>query len=241
MTRGKFKKSLLFILACTLYYTFVGFIALPFIIKTLVVFKLPDFINREVSIHKVKINPYALTFALEGLIIKEKSGELLTSINGIYINIQGSSLIKKALVVKEFHLSGPYVGIVRHSDNTFNFSDLIPEQKAPDKEEDTKGSPPPPFILDKISITDGNFYFRDEKMNKEYTITEIQLFVPFLSSLPGDSDEDVLPYFSAYLNGEPLEFKGKTRPFNKTRQRCFFRKNTYCTSWVSPLFAFLGS
>jgi hypothetical protein len=202
MLLEKYKKHVVVMLSCIVYYTLAGFFILPFILKFFLLTTLPDVLNREVLLQKVKINPYVLSLTFEGLVIKDRNGEILTSFNKTYINIQASSVIKRALVIRELCLIGPYVGIVRGADNTYNFSDLLKnkEQERPKKKKEKKADAGfLPFFIDGITIEDGNVIFHDKIVNEVYTLTDIHLSIPFLSSLPEYTDVDVQPYFAAYL------------------------------------------
>ena len=45
-------------------------------------------IDREVSIEKIKINPFVLSRTVRGLLIKDKDGEPFVSWDEVYVNFQ---------------------------------------------------------------------------------------------------------------------------------------------------------
>jgi len=56
-------------------YTVIGFLILPPIVRSIAVKQLSKQLDREVTIEKIKINPFALSTTVRGLMIKDKDGE----------------------------------------------------------------------------------------------------------------------------------------------------------------------
>ena len=104
---------------------FVGFLILPPIIRSVAVKQLSKQLDREVSIQQVKLNPFALSATVRGLLIKDKDGEPFVSWDEVYVNFQLSSFFGKAWVFKEISTTRPFVRVQMNQDGTFNFSDLI--------------------------------------------------------------------------------------------------------------------
>src|SRR5262245_46612350 len=70
------------------FYTLFGFLLLPPIVKKVAMRQLSQLLDREVTIQKVRINPYVLSATVRGLHIKDKDGETLVSYNEFYANLQ---------------------------------------------------------------------------------------------------------------------------------------------------------
>src|SRR5690349_548120 len=77
-------------------YTVVGFLILPPIVRVIAVKQLSKELNREVTIEKIRLNPFALSVAVRGLLIKDKDGQPFVSWDEVYVNFQISSLFGKA-------------------------------------------------------------------------------------------------------------------------------------------------
>ena len=67
-----------------LFYTLFGFIILPLIVKHVAIKQLSQQLDREVTIRHVRINPYALTGTIRGLLVKDKDGEPFLSLDEAY-------------------------------------------------------------------------------------------------------------------------------------------------------------
>ncbi len=132
------RKLALWIFWLLFAYTIIGFLILPPIIRSVAVKQLSKQLDREVSIQKVKLNPFAFSTAIRGLLIKDKDGEPFVSWDEVYVNFQLSSFLGHPWVFKEIRVVGPFARVQMNKDSTFNFSDLI-AKFAP-----TNAAAPPP-------------------------------------------------------------------------------------------------
>jgi hypothetical protein len=119
------RKVTLWIFGLLLFYTVTGFLILPPVIRHVAVRQLSVQLNREVSIQSVKLNPFALSTTIRGLLIKDKDGQPFVSWDEVYVNFQLSSFFGKAWVFKEISAVKPFVRVQMNQDGTFNFTDLI--------------------------------------------------------------------------------------------------------------------
>ena len=119
------KRIAIWSLGLLLFYTVVGFLVLPPIVRHIAVKQLSTQLDREVSIDAIKINPFALSTTIRGLLIKDKDGQPFVSWDEVYVNFQLSSFLGHAWVFKEISTSKPFVRVQMNKGGTFNFSDLI--------------------------------------------------------------------------------------------------------------------
>jgi hypothetical protein len=123
--RQRQRKKLLWILGLVLCYTLVGFFILPPIIRVIAVKQLAKQLGREVSIQKVKLNPYVFSVTVRGLLIKDKDGEPFVSWDEVYVNLQLASFFGHPWVFREISTSRPFVRVQVNKDYSLNFSDLL--------------------------------------------------------------------------------------------------------------------
>jgi Domain of Unknown Function (DUF748) len=107
------------------FYALAGSLILPPIVRSVAVKQLSVQLGREVSIQKVKLNPFVLSATVDGLVIKDKDGQPFISWDEVYVNFQLSSFFGKAWVFKEISTTRPFVAVQMNKDGTFNFSDII--------------------------------------------------------------------------------------------------------------------
>ena len=119
------RKLALWIFGLLIFYAIFGFLILPPIVRAVAVKQLSKQLDREVSIGKIKINPFALSTTVRGLLIKDKDGQPFVSWDEVYVNFQLSSFFGKAWVFKEISTTKPFVSVRMNKNGTFNFSDLV--------------------------------------------------------------------------------------------------------------------
>ncbi|HEX9787602.1 MAG TPA: DUF748 domain-containing protein, partial [Candidatus Binatia bacterium] len=193
----------------------LGLVAPP-LLRGKLAAELSERLHRQVSIEQIKINPYAMTLAVRGFLMKERQGQApAVSFDELFVNLELQSLFRLAPVIKELRLAKPYVNLVRDEERKYNFQDLI--------DEFTSGPSGPPgprarFALNNIEILDGKIDFEDRPENTKHTVSQIKLGVPFISSLESHIDITVKPEFSALVNGAPFQLAGDTKPFKDSRE-----------------------
>src|SRR5262245_6499138 len=197
-------------------YAVAGFLVAPPIVRSHAEKILSAQLGRKVTVERVRINPFALSASVLGFAIKEREGEgNLFAFDELYVNFTLSSLFRLAPVVEEIHLAKPAVRVVRGEDKTYSFQDIL------DRFASRPPSPPGPtprFAVYNISLSDGAIEFDDRPDNKVHVVSDLQIGVPFISSLPSQIDINVQPHLSAKVSGTPIELSGETRPFEDTRQ-----------------------
>lgn len=130
------------------FYAVLGFLILPPIVRSVAAKQISQLLGREVAIEKVKINPFALSTSVNGLLIKDADGEPFVSWNRVYVNFELKSLFGRALTFKEITIEKPFARAVMNKDGTFNFTDILQRfatNTAPAQPEPAKEAKP--FVL----------------------------------------------------------------------------------------------
>ena len=162
------RKLILWVLSLFAAYTIIGFLILPPIIRRVAASQIARQLDRQVSIRQVKLNPFALSASVDGLLIKDKDGEPLVSWDEVYVNFQLASFFGKAWVFKEVRMTKPFVRAQMNQDGTFNFSDLITKfstNPAPAKAE----SKPLVLHIDRLHIAGAAAALSDLTRRKPFT------------------------------------------------------------------------
>ena len=208
----KFGKWLLGFL---LVFGVIGFFAAPPLVKSILLKQLSAQLHREVSIEQIAINPYALSAKVSGLSIKAEGGKEVAGFDELFVNLSSASIFKLAAVVDEVRLQGLRVAVARVAEGRYDISDLLDEWMKP-KDEPESGTPR--FSLNNIQLINGKIVFDDQPKGKLHTISDINLALPFVSSLPYQAEILVNPSFSASINGSPLVLTGESKPFSATHE-----------------------
>jgi hypothetical protein len=135
------RKISAWIVGLVAFYAVIGFLILPPIVRSVAVKQLSTQLDREVSIQAIKINPFALSTTVRGLLIKDKDGEPFVSWDEVYVNFELVSLFTHSLTFSEISTTRPHVRAVMNKDGTFNFTDILTKfstNAAPAKTEPAK-------------------------------------------------------------------------------------------------------
>jgi uncharacterized protein involved in outer membrane biogenesis len=215
----RYKKILIGLGVTLVIFSITGFFILPPVVKSIMVDKLSQTLKRPVSIQAIKINPYALTVTIRGFEIKERSGqEKFVSFDELYVNLDSLSIFKRALILKEIKLTGPYARIIRNPDATYNFSDLL-VKPAEEKKEEKAG--PFHFSMNNIHIEKGNVDFWDGPKQTQHTVRDLKIAIPFISNMDYLVHQYTQPVLTAIVNGNPYLLQGRTKPFEESLETYF--------------------
>lgn len=119
------RKLSLWVAGLVLAYAVIGFLILPMIIRRVAVQQLSQQLNRTVTIQQVRVNPFALSATVRGLLIQDRDGLAFVSWDEVYVNFQISTLWHRALTFSEISTTHPFVRVQMNSDGSFNFSDIV--------------------------------------------------------------------------------------------------------------------
>jgi hypothetical protein len=192
-----------------------GALVAPPLVRTELEQRLTEVLHRKVGIDALSINPYALSATVHGLRLAERDSDTAAlTVTELYARVSVSSLFHLAPVLSAIRITGPGVQITRLEANRYNWSDLIDEFL--DKPRDPN-EPPARFSLANVEIVGGDITFDDRPEKVKHVLSDIQLGVPFLSSLPVNQDISIEPKFSARLNGTPIELVASAKPFKDSR------------------------
>ena len=212
------RRTVFWLLTAFIVYTLFGFFAVPPILEKVALSQIDANLHRKGEIGEVYFNPLTLYLRVDGFKIanREEEGDLV-AFNSLEISPGASSVWELAPVISLLKIDGLAVNLTFYGEGRYSISDLLgsPEGQAPEETGDKKGTVFP-FSLYGFELTNAHITFDDRPHNKKHVISEIFLRVPFTSSIPDKVKEFTQPKFTAVVNGDPIELKGRTLPFDKT-------------------------
>jgi uncharacterized protein involved in outer membrane biogenesis len=213
IARRGLRRAVAWIAGIVVAFGAIGFLALPPLVRPALERTLSTALDRKVTIERLRINPFALSVTLGEVAIADRGeGPPALTLAELYANGEALSLFRWAPVISELKLTRPTLRVVRNSDKTYNFSDLVEHALA------GPSGPPPRFSISNIEVVDGRIDFDDRPEHRQHQITELAIGIPFVSSLPTQVEIKVQPTFSALVNGRPIGVTGETRPFKDTHE-----------------------
>ncbi|MBU1041523.1 MAG: DUF748 domain-containing protein [Proteobacteria bacterium] len=201
--------------ALVLLFGLLGYFWLPGFAKAKLEALLSEEFGRPVRVQRIEVSPYALAATVSGFSISQANGTdaPLLDFDRLYVNVSSSSLVRGIPVVSEVRLTGLKLHLIREASGRYNISDLLDKWLAPSAAPATPPSPTPEFSVSNITLEGGALVFEDNLQKGRQEITEISLGIPFIANTSSTVKSDVLPRFSAKVNGAPVALAGKLRPF----------------------------
>jgi hypothetical protein len=192
-------------------YTILGFLILPPIIRLIAVKQLSKQLDREVSIQKVKLNPYTLSATVRGLMIKDKDRQPFVSWDEVYVNFQLASFFGHDWVFKEITVTNPFVRVQVNKDYTLNFSDLVTKFSTNEPSKTPpKPSKPLGLRIDRLQIASASS-----------SVTDLTPRTPF-SRIVGPISVTLTNFRTEPDNKNPYSFTGTTDAGEKITWSGFF-------------------
>ncbi|MBS1154506.1 MAG: hypothetical protein H6R07_430 [Proteobacteria bacterium] len=191
-----------------------GFLALPALLRPWLEKEASAALHRQVSIGKIAINPYLLRVVLRDVAVNEKEGALF-QFAALTADAELASLWRRGPVLREITLESPRLHLVRLSADRYNFSDLL---EGPPQTPAKDDAPLPRFSLNNIRIMGGSIDFDDRFEHAWQQISDLQLALPFISTLPYRLDEYIQPGLSGKLNGSIFKLAGQSKPFKDSHE-----------------------
>ncbi len=175
--------------------------------------------GRTLAINAVSINPFTLSIEASGVNLSEPGqAEVFVSWDLLRVSISPTSIMRRAPIIRELKLVNPYVHLVRHPENRFNFSDLIPPQQVDEKPAENDG--PVYFSVNNVTISKGNVDFYDHSLDAttHHTVRDFNLAIPFIGNLPYLVEHPVQPILQAVINDAPVKLEGNLKPFAEAQE-----------------------
>ena len=98
--------------------------------------------------------------------------------DNLYVNLSLASIAHRGVVIDEVRLDQPRIRVARVAEGRYDISDLLDEWLKP------SDSPTPRFSVNNIQINGGLVEFDDRPVGKSHRLSDINIRVPFVSSLP---------------------------------------------------------
>ena len=152
---------------------------------------------------------------MTGFAVEEKGGGPFFSVGTLRVSVSPTSIYRRALVLSAVSIESPSLRVVREAADRFNFSDILERQKK--TEEKPKSAGVFPFVLNRFQLTGGAFELDDRIVGggRKHSMRNLEIALPWLSSLPAEANLEAAPKISAVINGAPFSLTGKVKPFGK--------------------------
>jgi outer membrane protein OmpA-like peptidoglycan-associated protein len=203
------KRCVLFFVLLLSIFGVVGSVWLPNWILSRLESMLSNELHRNVSIKKIELNPFTLQAILHDGKIND--GKItFAKFKSLTLDVEWSSLWRRAPIFNEITLLEPQLNIVRINDHQYNFSDLFVKNN--------KNENWPDFSLNNIRVIKGLINFDDKLLHTQQILSDFQLALPFISTLEYRVDEYIQPSVSGKINGASFNIAATSKPFTRQKE-----------------------
>jgi hypothetical protein len=214
--RPRLKKIAFTIGGLVAIYAILGFIIAPYFLKSALTSRLSEALGRAVTIEGVAFNPFALSLLVKGLEVRELDNTPLLGFYELYVNLQSSSLLHRALTFDEIRLKLPYGVVKIHRDGTLNLAQLgsglhSPEEATREPERGTDSVPARsvvPLIIDLLEIERGVVEFHDQTKPDPFRADIVPIHFTLRKFRTRQDSENTIDFTAELGPGEVLQWQG---------------------------------
>ncbi|MFT3736682.1 MAG: DUF748 domain-containing protein [Rhodocyclaceae bacterium] len=210
-----------FLIGCAavlLVYGLAVGVALPRYLHGLIEREASLALGRQLSLGALHINPFLLHAVADDVQLAAAQGEQpLLSIARLEVRVAPlESLFRRGVVLSGLRVDQPAVRFSRLAAGRFSFSDIIDRLNA--RPASPEPSEPARFALNNIELHDGLIEFDDKPVSLQHRIDNLEIGLPFISSIASHVAVKVQPTLKARVNGTVVALDGEVTPFADRRE-----------------------
>ena len=124
------KRLIIAVAAVLGLYALLGFVVVPRVITAVAPEKISAAVGRPFGMDAAAFNPFTFTLRISGVTLGEPEGGDFVTVGAVTANAEILPLLTLTPTLKLLEISAPSARVVRNTDGSFNFSDLL---KSPDQ------------------------------------------------------------------------------------------------------------
>jgi len=212
----RFRTGLIVLCGAVAFYALLGFFVVPYAVKAYAIPALSERLRHPVLLSDISLNPFTFALTLSEFEIQEPNRTPMLGFKELYVNFEGTSLVRSAYSFDEIRLTLPFGALHIYQDGTLNLLGLIPpaaEQQEPPAEPppDAKAEkkPLPPLEIGLLSIRQGVVEFLDESKRKPVAIDVVPIEITLRNFSTRQGGENSYAFTAEFGQGEVLDWEGE--------------------------------
>lgn len=215
-------------------YGLLGWLALPPVLRHVLENQGAQALGRPVSVAAIDVNPWTLRVTVHGLSVGGRAEGALPAAGGtgagepgpdraaqlaverLQVDLSAQSLWRWAPVIDALAVDQPVLRIQRSEQGAYDIEDVL-ARLAPAEGQDAD-APPAAFALYNVQVRDGRIAFDDRAAGQRHVLEQLDVGLPFISSLPAARDVEIRPELSFVLNGSRIQSTAQSLPFALSRK-----------------------
>lgn len=202
----------------TALYAAAGYFAVPYLVKMSLERGVAHSLNRQIQIQKVTFDPWSGLLEIRQLQIAGLSAEQPALINVPFLRLDLSAQTVRhfAPVFDEITVDGLTAEVAMSDPDIRNLVENKTNGTPDTQERSAPHKGLPNFAFYNINVKNAMVHVTDKANGLDQSITNFNLSLPFVSTLPGAQESLLTPSLSFDLNGSTIYATGSTKPFGTT-------------------------
>ncbi len=191
----------------------LAWLVVPPVVRSQLETRLTEALGRKTIVESVAFDPFRLRVTVRKLAIADadRSAPLL-AFDELVADLSTASIWRWAPVLDALKVVRPAVSLARDREGRYNVQDLVDRARAEPE------GPPPRFSLNNIEVEEGSVVFADGVVGRTGRLEGLDVGIPFISSLPYQTDIRVTPRLVGTINGSRFSLTGAATPFAEHRE-----------------------
>lgn len=231
--RRRILKLFIWIVILLALWGIVMGLIVPPILRSVAEKQLSKNLGSNCTLGKVSFNPYTFDLTLDKLRIPLPNGKEFFSLEQFNVGLSPQTISRFAPVISQLSFVRPVLDVELRPNGQFSFMDLTAKmkEKAENEQKAQKGKKPQNeekaeakdqkkddkslfgIVVNYFLLSNGEIKFHDGIRKADHTITDLNLSVPFTSTLRHHRQELMNVLFKAIVNERPFHLEGKLTPF----------------------------
>lgn len=196
----------------------LAWLAVPPLLKSQLEQRGSAALGRKLTVGAIDFKPWSLQLTLTDLALAKADGSApQLDIARVYVDADIASLLRLAPVLDAVTVEAPRLQLTHLGGGHYDIDDILERLAAPS---DTPPAAPLKFALYNLVLNGGALDFTDRvgQTERQHTLRELHLALPFLSNLDSQRDIMVEPRLRFVLNGSAFDSAAQGTPFAQTRK-----------------------
>ena len=172
-------------------------------------------LGRRLTLGHVAFNPWTLELTIDDLALAgaNDGAPAQVQVKRIHADASISSLFRFAPVIDSLDIEAPMLRLTRLGDGRYDVDDVLRRLAAAPA--DQGDAAPARFAVHNIVVRAGAVDFADTPVHATHRIRDLELGVPFLSTLPSEREVKVEPHLAFELDGSRFDSAAAATPWYK--------------------------
>lgn len=209
-------------LGLALLWLGLGYILAPLVLRDAIDREIQAALGVKPHIGAIAVSPLTLGVTVQDIrIAYPDTGKDMLSIDAVEVSAGLASLYRLAPVLSQARVVNPVFNMSYLGHNRFSFSDLIKEEERATGEAEDIFKNIFPMAVNQLDIVNGTVNLDIIPLGSSHVVSEINLSLPFISSLETHQDTPARPTLTARVDGSPISVTGEMFLFGQTRRTEF--------------------